>query len=166
MRDIANDGEKFEALRKEGVKHIGKRVRELRAALAELHAEAARAGAEMEARIQELTRIDSLAVRRPIEASIARLDSAKKDAQGRAAFVQTEIDQLQSLSTSPTLLADYRRHIRGMLSNLNRQAVHDTIAALTMHKDHLAVALSPVNHTGAVSALFVLAPPAGLEPAT
>jgi hypothetical protein len=35
-----------------------------------------------------------------------------------------------------------------------------------MQKDHLAVALSPVNHTGAVSAVFALAPPAGLEPAT
>ena len=167
LRDIANNGDRFEALRKEGAKRIGKRVRELRQAFAGLNADAARAAADMEARIAELTRTDSVAVRRPVEASIARLDAEKKEAEAKAAFVEQEIDQLQALSTSPMLFADYRRHIRETLEELkgrpNRQTVGKAISALAVHHDHVKAELAPVNHTGTVSALSVLAPPAGLE---
>jgi hypothetical protein len=162
LRDIARDGERFEALRKEGVKRIGKRVRELRHALSGLRADAARAGADMEARIAELTRTDSVAVRRPIEQSISRLDAEKKEAETRAGYVQQEIDQLHELSTSPSLFADYRRHIRETLpkleGSLDRGAVGKVVAALAVHHSHVRAELTPANHTGVVSALSCLAP--------
>ena len=51
-----------------------------------------------------------------------------------------------------------------MLSKLDRRALGEAIAALVLHKDHVKVALQAVNHTGPVSAVFVLAPACGREP--
>jgi DNA invertase Pin-like site-specific DNA recombinase len=59
LRDIANNGKRFEELRREGVKRIEKRIAELREALDGIETEQTSLAVEIESRIRELIRTEA-----------------------------------------------------------------------------------------------------------
>jgi hypothetical protein len=71
LRDIVENGEKFQQLKEEGRRRIGRRISELEKALSSLKKEKADLEEEVELRIQQLVRTSTEKLRKTIEESIS-----------------------------------------------------------------------------------------------
>ena len=78
LREIADNGEKFEKLRGEGVKRIKRRIEELRRAIDKTGNEISDLAEQIEARIDALTKATDETIRKTVEESILGL-SIRKD---------------------------------------------------------------------------------------
>jgi site-specific DNA recombinase len=171
LRDIAGNGERFEKLRQEGVKRIRRRITELRRECSRIDAEQTALSAEIESRIRELTRTKADPVRRSIEASITKLETDKEQKAQERLYVVDEIGTLETLTAEKELFKDYQEAIQSALAAMGsgrdpRTAIAGILASLTLFPDQMKAALSAVNLKEPRSRVSVLAPPAGLEPAT
>lgn len=116
-----------------------------------------------EARIQELTRAKVERVRESIEKSIVGLEEARKDTEGRRAFVDRSIKELEtrvSKETSP--FSQYRDQIRPVLKKTEveqRVALANLVGALLLQEGAIEAALSGLNQRALHSRVFVFAPP-------
>jgi hypothetical protein len=87
LRDVASNGPRFRELEAQGRKRIAHHVGELRESLRNLETEGAAIEERVEARIQELTRTRTDAVRESIEKSIFDLQQRKKGLEEKKTFV-------------------------------------------------------------------------------
>ena len=169
LRDISENGEQFEKLLQEGVKRVGQRIEELCRELTHIDEESTSLLSQIDARIDELTRTETLSVRQSIETSITRLERQRAEEPEKRLYVETEIKHLESLlSTSENLYGDYQQAIRETLETVDddrhpeeaRKALKGLLASLVLTENGIKIALSgSVNRKTLGSTLFVVAPP-------
>lgn len=125
---------------------------------------------QIEARIGELTRARSEALRASLEKSIVGLEERGKEAEERMALVNHTISELETLvSESGNLFSEYRARIQDVLGkegNEQKIALKSLLSSLILEEKHIKIALCSVHHRGPISAVSALAPPEGLEPPT
>ena len=172
LRDIMNDGERFERLRQEGVKRVNHRIEELQEALTQIDQQQTFLVEQIDTRINELARSKEDAIRCSIEASITRLASRQEELRQERLYAEHEVGQLEALATSPRLFANYQKQIRKTLGLVDQDghaenaktALKDLLAALTLNPEAIKIALSGlVNQRAPSSTLSVAAPPDRLE---
>ena len=167
LRDIAENGERFEELRQEGKKRIQHRVTELHAAAARTDEEIAALTTQTDARIDELTRTKADTVRRSIEASIERLESQIEEKHTERRYAEREAEQLKELLGDSSIFEHYQHDIRTVLALIDdenpRKALkpmRSLLAGLAVGHEQIRIALSGlVNRRADDSTLFVIAPP-------
>ena len=165
LRDVASNGEKFRELEAQGRVRIGRQIDELRQESGKLNAELTDVGRQIEARIQELTRAKAQRVRESIEKSIVGLEEARKDTEGRRAFVVQSIAELESLASKDrSLFSEYRGRIHRVLKKAEAEqkaALADLVASLLLQEGGIKIALSSVTQKALRSSVLVFAPPIG-----
>ncbi len=170
LRDVASNGERFRELEAQGRKRIAHHIGELRESLRGLEAEGAAIEERVEARIQELTKTRTEAVRESIEKSILDLRQRKKGLEEKQTFVLDAIRQTESiLKSQEDQFTRYSRWIRKVLDQTGeglKLGIHGLISRLLLMDTEMKLALSGVDLKEPVRVAFSFAPPAGLEPAT
>ena len=169
LRDIADNGERFEKLREEGVKRIERRIVELRRAIGKTEDEICDLTDQIEARIDALTKATDETIRRTVEESIVGLSAQKDEKKELRAYTEHEINRLETLKTEKNIYVEYQSRVRTALKAIDaasgtpaaqqKAALREILASMTLHPDHIKTALSGVNLKGPVSAAFVVAPP-------
>jgi site-specific DNA recombinase len=170
LRDVASNGERFRELEAQGKKRIEQCIGELRGSLRELETEGVALQERVEARIQELTKTKTEAVRESIEKSIIDLRQRKKELEEKQTFVIDAIRQMESiLKSQEDQFTRYSRWIRKVLDRSGealKLGIQGLISRLLLMDSEMKLALSGVNLKEPVRVAFAFAPPAGLEPAT
>jgi hypothetical protein len=161
LRDIAANGERFRQLQELGRHRIRRKIDELRKSAGSLEEELARLREQIEARIQELTRTRTEAVRASIEKSIAGLEEQRKEADERRALVNHTISELKGLvSDDADLFFEYRNRIHDLLRNDEndlKSGLPALVSSLVLEETGIKIALAGVNRTGLGSSVFVSA---------
>jgi site-specific DNA recombinase len=170
LRDVASNGPRFRELEAQGRKRIAHHTGELRESLRGLEAEETAIEERVEARIQELTRTRTEAVRESIEKSILDLRQRKKGLEEKQTFVLDAIRQTESiLKSQEDQFTKYSRWIRKVLDQTGdglKPGIHGLVSRLLLMDSEMKLALSGANLKEPVRVAFAFAPPAGLEPAT
>ena len=170
LRDVASNGERFRELEAQGRKRIAHHIGELRESLRGLETEGAAIEERVEARIQELTKTRTEAVRESIEKSILDLRQRKKGLEEKQTFVLDAIRQTESiLKSQEDQFSRYSRWIRKVLDQTGeglKLGIHGLISRLLLMDTEMKLALSGVGLKEPVRVAFAVAPPAGLEPST
>jgi DNA invertase Pin-like site-specific DNA recombinase len=163
LRDVASNGPRFRELEAQGRKRIAHHVGELRESLRSLETEGAAIEERVEARIQELTKTRTEAVRESIEKSILDLRQRKKGLEEKQTFVLDAIRQMESiLKTQEDQFARYSRWIRKVLDQTGeglKLGIHGLISRLLLMDSEMKLALSGVNLKEPVRVAFAFAPP-------
>ncbi len=170
LRDVAANGKRFRELEAQGKERIGRHIGELRSSLRGLETEDVALQERVEARIQELTKTKTEAVRESIEKSIIDLRQRKKELDEKQALIIDSIRQMESLKENEDdVFTGYSRWIRKVLDRSGealKLGIQGLISRLLLMDTEMKLALSVVALKEPVRVAFVFAPPAGLEPAT
>ena len=163
LRDVASNGQRFRELEAQGRKRIARHISELRESLRSLETEGAAIEERVEARIQELTKTRTEAVRESIEKSILDLRQRKKGLEEKQTFVLDAIRQTESvLKSQEDQFTKYSRSIRKVLDQTGeglKLAIHGLISRLLLMDTEMKLALSGVNLKEPVRVMFAVAPP-------
>jgi hypothetical protein len=119
--------------------------------------------AQIDARIEALTRTEAESVRRSIQASITRLESQSEGERQEGPYVEREIAEVNTLANNPAAYEAYRKAIGAGLLELEKDGkagrkTTDLIAGLALTRDHIRIALSSDDRRALGSTLPVLAP--------
>lgn len=170
LRNLASNGERFQELEAQGKKRIERHIGELRESLRGLDTESVALQERVEARIQELTKTRTEAVRESIEKSIIDLRERKKGLEEKQTLIIDAIHQTESiLKNQEDQFTRYSRWIRQVLDQSGEAlmlGIQGLISRLLLMDSEMKLALSGVPLKEPVRVAFVFAPPAGLEPAT
>jgi site-specific DNA recombinase len=163
LRDVASNGQRFRELEAQGRKRIAHHIGELRESLRGLEAEGAAIEERVEARIQELTRTRTEAVRESIEKSILDLRQRKKGVEEKQTFVLDVIRQTESiLKSQEDQFTVYGRRIQKVLDQKGyglKLGIHGLISRLLLIASEMKLALSGVGLKEPVRVVFAFAPP-------
>jgi site-specific DNA recombinase len=163
LRDVASNGQRFQELEAKGRKRIAHHISELRESLRSLETEGAAIEERVEARIQELTKTRTEAVRESIESSILDLRQRKKELEEKQTLVLDAIRQMESvLKSQEDQFTKYSRWIRKVLDQTGESlklGIQGLIPSLLLMDTKMKLALSGVNLREPVRVVFSVAPP-------
>ena len=150
LRDVASNGQRFRELEAQGRKRIAHHIDELRESLRSLETEGAAIEERVEARIQELTKTRTEAVRESIEKSILDLRQRKKTLEEKQTFVLDAIRQTESiLKNHEDQFTRYSRSIRKALDQTGealKLSIQSLISRLLLMDTEIKLALSPLQN--------------------
>lgn len=119
----------------------------------------------IEARIRQLIRTRTEAVRASIERSIAKLEAQRKEAEERRALLLYSKEELENLASAERdLFSEYRRRIREVLGKAGKDLksrLATLLSALILEENGIKTALTGVHHSGLRSTVLAVAPPVG-----
>ena len=162
LGNIAENGEKCQRLKEQGKKRIERKISEQQDSLVKLEEEKLALEAQIEKRIQELTKTKSEVVRDSVEKSIVDLEGKKKELEEKRLFFNHSISELETLLFEDAgLYGEYRKRIRHTLNeeqNKLKNGLQTLVSGLILEEAHIKTALCGVNHREPVSVVFVSAP--------
>ena len=162
LRDVASNGQRFRELEAQGRKRIAHHIDELRESLRSLETEGAAIAERVEARIQELTKTRTEAVRESIEKSILDLRQRKKTLEEKQTFVLDAIRQTESiLKNHEDQFTRYSRSIRKALDQTGealKLSIQSLISMLLLMDTAIKLALSGIGPKEPVRVPFVARP--------